>query len=248
MKTHRKKYSKKEKTCTKVRLNKFIANSGICSRREADKFIEAGVIKVNGVSVTEMGYKINASDNVKFNNETINSETARYILLNKPKNYSEKTKNIEKNSINLVSSACKERIYPVDRLNNIETGLLLFTNDSDLKKKLSNKSLLVKSVYEITLDKNLILADFDKIKKGFFINGKKRYLDSISYVYKKPKNEIGIEHSFGGIPYIKNIFESLNYNIKKLDRVFFGGLTKKNLPRKKYRHLAKDEISILKRI
>jgi len=233
-----------------IRLNKFIANAGICSRREADKFIEAGVVTVNGIGITEMGYKVSSIDIIKFNGQKINSETPRYVLLNKPKNYSGRIHSRTQTTtvMSLISSACKEKIYPIDKLNKHETGLLIFTNDTVLAKKLNNRNKSIKSIYQITLDKNLTQIDLEKIRTGLFNNGKKNTFDSISYIKNKAKNELGIEHSKGGIKYLKEIFEKLNYNIIKLDRVFFGGLTKKNLPRKHYRHLSKDEITILKRL
>lgn len=248
-------FKKKQNSYTKIadgkiRLNKFIANAGICSRREADKFIEAGVVTVNGIGITEMGYKVSDSDVVKFNTQKIKSETLRYVLLNKPKNYSGRIHSGTQTTsvMSLISSACKETIFPIDKLKKTETGLLIFTNDNDLAKKLTNKSKLIKSIYQITLNKDLTQKDLEKIRTGVLINGKKNTFDSISYIKNKAKNEIGIEHSRGGVKYLKEIFEKANYNITKLDRVFFGGLTKKNLPRKHYRHLSKDEINILKRL
>ncbi len=234
----------------KIRLNKFISNSGICSRREADKFIEAGVVTVNGIGITQMGYRIGPNDIVKFNSQEIKSEKFRYILLNKPKNYSSKLdiKTQKISVMNLISSACKEHVFPIEKLNKSETGLLIFTNDNVLAKKLSNKKKLIKSIYQITLDKNLTQIDLKKIKAGLFMHGKLHTVNSISYIKNKEKNTIGVEHNKGGIKYIKDIFEKHNYKILTLDRVFFGGLTKKNLPRKHYRHLSEDEINLLKRL
>ena len=239
-----------KKTDIKVRLNKFISNAGICSRREADKFIQAGVVSVNGIGITEMGYRVNPTDVIKFNNQTLKTETLRYVLLNKPKNYSGRIDSSDKTAsvISLISSACKEQIYPIDKLTKLETGLLIFTNDTVLTKKLASKKQLIKSIYHITLDKKLAQNDLEKIRSGVFINGKQNTLNSISYVKNKDKNEIGIEHNKGGTKYIKEIFKLLNYRITKLDRVFFGGLTKKNLPRKHYRNLTEAEINILKRL
>lgn len=248
-------FRKKQNTLKKIddgklRLNKFIANTGICSRREADKFIEAGVVSVNGIGITEMGYRISPTDTVKFNGQTLRSENLRYVLLNKPKNYSGRinsgTQTIS--VMNLISTACKEQIYPIDKLNKSETGLLIFTNDTGLAKKLASRNQIIKSIYQITLDKNLSQTDLEKIRNGVFMNGKTNTFNSISYIQNKEKNEIGIEHNKGGTKYVKAIFEKLNYHIAKLDRVFFGGLTKKNLPRKHYRHLSEDEINILKRL
>lgn len=234
----------------KIRLNKFISNVGICSRRDADKFIAAGVVTVNGSGVTKMGYRVGASDVVRFNGQKIRSETLRYVLLNKPKNSSIRIKNNAKtiSVMNLISSACKEKIYPIDKLNKSETGLLIFTNDTSLAKKIGSKSQKIKSIYQITLDRNLTNEDLYKIKNGVFTNGMKNTFDSISYIKNKTKNEVGIEHSKGGVKYLKEIFETLNYRITKLDRVFIGGLTKKNLPRKHYRHLSEEEVNILKRL
>jgi len=150
--------------------------------------------------------------------------------------------------MSLISSACKERIYPIDKLNKSETGLLLFTNDTELAKKISDKRQKIKAIYQITLDKNLSQIDLEKIREGIFINSKLNTFDSISYIQNKDKNQLGIEHNKGGIKYVKMIFETLNYQIIKLDRVFIGGLTKKNLPRKYFRELTKEEINILKRL
>ena len=234
----------------KIRLNKFIANSGICSRREADQFIEAGVITVNGIGITEMGYRISPTDVVKFNNQKIKTDTLRYFLLNKPKNYSGRIESGTQTSsvMSLISSACKERIYPIDKLNKSETGLLLFTNDTELAKKIGDKRQNIKSIYQITLDKNLSQIDLEKIREGIFINSKLNTFDSISYIQNKDKNQLGIEHTKGGTKYVKMIFDTLNYRITKLDRVFIGGLTKKNLPRKYFRELTKEEINILRRL
>jgi len=233
-----------------IRLNKFLSNAGVCSRREADKFIAAGAVSVNGVGITKMGYKISPTDIIKFDGQKVKSDTPRYVLLNKPKNYSGRANNETRTPsvMSLVGSACKEKIYPIDKLNKTETGLLIFTNDTDLAKKLNNKNQIIKSIYQITLDKSLTQIDLEKIRKGFFINSGKATFKSISYIQNKDKNELGIEHNRGGTKYIKEIFKKLNYNVIKLDRVFFGGLTKKHLPRKHYRHLSQDEIAILKRL
>jgi len=246
----KRKTSQKNIISNQIRLNKFISNTGICSRREADKFIEAGVVTVNGVGITEMGYKVSPTDIVKFNNQKIKSETLRYVLLNKPKNYSGRIDSGTQTTsvMSLISSACKERIYPIDKLQKAETGLLVFTNDSSLAKKLLRKNQPIKSIYQITLNKNLSQEDLQAIRGGILIHGKLHSFNTISYLQNKPKNEIGIEHNIGGLKYIKDIFEKINYKITRLDRVFWGGLTKKNLPRKHYRHLSKDEINILKRL
>ena len=229
-----------------IRLNKFIANSGVCSRREADIFIKAGVVTVNGKGVTKMGAKINENDIVKFNGETITTKKQIYILLNKPKNYYDEVKlnNARKNIYSLIKE--NKNLFPVDKMKSYYTGLLLLTNDIDLKNKLSNKKKKIKSIYQILIDKDLKENDLQTIRKGVMINNKKIVLKSIQYIDNK--NEIGIEHNNGGIEIIIKLLEKFNYKILKLDRVFWAGLTKKNLPRKKYRELTESEVNILKRI
>ena len=229
-----------------IRLNKFIANSGVCSRREADIFIKAGVVTVNGKGVTKMGAKINENDIVKFNGETITTKKQIYILLNKPKNYYDEVKlnNARKNIYSLIKE--NKNLFPVDKMKSYYTGLLLLTNDIDLKNKLSNKKKKIKSIYQILIDKDLKENDLQSIRKGVMINNKKIVLKSIQYIDNK--NEIGIEHNNGGIEIIIKLLEKFNYKILKLDRVFWAGLTKKNLPRKKYRELTESEVNILKRI
>lgn len=229
-----------------IRLNKFIANSGVCSRREADIFIKAGVVTVNGKGVTKMGAKINENDIVKFNGETITTKKQIYILLNKPKNYYDEVKlnNARKNIYSLIKE--NKNLFPVDKMKSYYTGLLLLTNDIDLKNKLSNKKKKIKSIYQILIDKDLKENDLQSIRKGVMINNKKIVLKSIQYIDNK--NEIGIEHNNGGIEIIIKLLEKFNYKILKLDRVFWAGLTKKNLPRKKYRALNESEVNILKRI
>ena len=231
-------------------MNKFIANAGICSRREADKFIEAGVVTVNDVGITKMGYRVSPTDEVKFNGQRLKSDTPRYVLLNKPKNYSGRIDSVTStvSVMQLIKPACKEKIYPVDKLNKLETGLLLFTNDTDLAKKLGRTKKNVKEIYQITLDKNLSQIHLENIREGVFINGKTVTLDSISYIHGKDKNELGIENSNGGVKLVKQLFEKLGRRIIKLDRVFLGGLTKKDLPRKHFRHLTREEINILRRL
>ena len=231
-----------------IRLNKFISNSGVCSRREADIFIKAGVVTVNGKGVTKMGAKINENDIVKFNGETITTKKQIYILLNKPKNYYDEVKlnNARKNIYSLIKE--NKNLFPVDKMKSHFTGLLLLTNDIDLKNKLSNKKEKIKSIYQILIDKDLKEIDLQSIRKGVMINNKKIVLKSIHHVNIKNKSEIGIENHNGGIEIIVKLLEKFNYKIIKLDRVFWAGLTKKNLPRKKYRELTESEVNILKRI
>ena len=191
IKSKYKPYPKKEKTHPKegVRLNKFIANTGICSRREADKFIEAGVVTVNGVGVTKMGARVKLTDEVKFNGKKLKSEALRYILLNKPKNYSGRINYTGHHTsvMLLIKNACKEKVYPVDKLNKLETGLLLFTNDTDIAKKLSSSKRNIKQIFQATLDKKLTQEDLEKIREGLFLNGKTIKFDSISYIKGKDK-------------------------------------------------------------
>ncbi len=229
-----------------TRLNKFISNAGICSRREADKFIEAGIITVNGKKVA-VGTKITSSDQIKFNDQKIKSEISKYILLNKPKKIALNVINKEKKiSNNIFEFAQREKVFPTDKLNHSESGLLIFTNDQLLAKKITNKNQKIKSVYQIMLNKKISNEDINTLKKGIDINGKKHKLTSISFLNKK--NELGIEQNRGGIKILKLLFKKLNYNIVCLDRVLLAGITKKNLPRKKHRFLTEEEINILKRL
>jgi 23S rRNA pseudouridine2605 synthase len=229
-----------------IRLNKFIANSGICSRREADKFIEAGVITVNGKKVS-LGYRVAITDIVKFNDQKILREKSIYILLNKPKKLDIDAIRREKNSaMRLISSVCKEKVFPVDKLNQSESGLLIFTNDQVLAKKITNKNQKIKSVYQVTLNKEISSEDVLNLKKGIDINGKKYRLTSISFLTKR--YELGVEQNQGGIKILKLLFKKLNYDIISLDRVLLAGITKKKLPRNKFRYLTQEEINILKRL
>jgi len=242
--------AKKKQEDGLMRLNRYIAKAGICSRREADKFIEAGVVKVNGKVITQMGYKLQPTDEVKFNDARIKSETTRYLLLNKPKNYSGRMEDITKRRTvrELIAGACKEIITPIGRLGKNSTGLLLFTNDSDLVKKLLNPQKKIKEIYHLELDKNLKSIDLKKIQDGLIIGGEKTAVDSLSYINGKDKNEVGLEISVGGIKMVNLIFEKIGYKVFRIDRVFFGGLTKKDLPRKKYRFLTNQEVNLLKRL
>lgn len=232
-----------------IRLNKYLANAGVCSRREADVFIKAGNVTVNGKIITEMGFQVMPQDEVRFDNTSINPETKRYVLLNKPKDYittldDEKGR---KTVMDLVSNACKERIYPVGRLDRNTTGLLLFTNDGDLAKKLTHPKHNIHKLYHVTLDKNVTAAHLKEIiDPDFKVEDLPVYVDSISYVENSPKSEIGIEIHSGRNRIVRKIFESLGYNVLKLDRVIFAGLTKKDLPKGRWRHLTEQEIINLK--
>jgi 23S rRNA pseudouridine2605 synthase len=230
-----------------IRLNKYIANSGVCSRREADTYIEHGSVEVNGNLVTEMGYKVQADDVVRFDGTSITPEQKKYILLNKPKNYITTMDDDRgrKTVMDLVSNASKERIYPVGRLDRNTTGLLLFTNDGELAKKLTHPKHDVRKLYHASLDKKLELKDLEKLRGEVIIEGKKVFIDAVSYVDGQPKSEVGIEIHSGRNRIVRKIFEHLGYKVSKLDRVIFAELTKKNLPRGRWRELTNQEVSNL---
>ncbi len=233
-----------------MRLNQYLAHAGICSRREADQLIEAGVVAVNGKAVTQMGYRVQESDIVKFNGRTLKTDKKRYLLLNKPRNYSCRLDDFgKKDSVfELIKGSCKEKILPIGKLNKNHSGLLIFTNDEKMSAKISHPKHEVKKIYHISLSNPLKSLDFKKMKDGLIIDGEKIVLDSISYVQDKAKTEIGIETKSNKRNIIIKMFDSLNYNVIRLDLVFYGGLTKKDIPRKKYRFLSDEEINLLKRI
>ena len=230
-----------------VRLNKYISNAGICSRREADTLIAAGAISVNGVVVTEMGFKVMPTDEVRYGDQVLQREKPVYVLLNKPKDYITTMYDEfdRKHVMQLVKGACKERIYPVGRLDRDTTGLLLFTNDGEMTKKLTHPRSCVRKVYHVTLDKNLKLSDFEKISNGLVLDDGEIKVDEIAYVGDR-KNEVGVTLHSGRNRIVRRIFESLDYEVQKLDRVIFAGLTKKDLPRGAWRFLTQAEINILK--
>ena len=233
-----------------IRLNKFISNSGICSRREADTYIEHGSVTVNGNLITEMGYKVQPNDDVRFDGTSISPEKKKYVLLNKPKNYitTMDDERGRKTVMELVSNAAKERIYPVGRLDRMTTGLLLFTNDGELAKKLTHPKHDVKKLYHASLDKKLDLKDLQKLRGEVIIEGKKVFIDAVSYVEGQSKTEVGIEIHSGRNRIVRKIFEHVGYKVVKLDRVLFAGLTKKNLPRGRWRELTKQELANLQMI
>ena len=227
-----------------IRLNKFISNSGICSRREADTYIEHGSVTVNGKLVTEMGYKVKLGDEVRFDGTLISPEEKRYVLLNKPKNYITTMDDDRgrKTVMELVSNAAKERIYPVGRLDRMTTGLLLFTNDGELAKKLTHPKHNVRKLYHASLDRKLDLKDLEKLRGDVIIEGRKVFIDAVSYVEGQNKTEVGIEIHSGRNRIVRKIFEHVGYKVVKLDRVIFAELTKKNLPRGRWRELTKQEV------
>ena len=234
-----------------MRLNKYISNSGICSRREADKLIEAGAVSVNGKIVTELGTKVEPTDKVQFGDQTINREKPRYVLLNKPKGYITTVDDPEKRKtvMSLIAGACKERIYPVGRLDRNTTGLLLFTNDGMIAKKLTHPRYGIKKIYHVEIDKALTRADFVKIEEGFKLEDEMVKVDTIEYIGDgKDKKQIGIELHSGQNRIVRRIFEHLEYKVLRLDRVYYAGLTKKNLPRGHWRLLEEQEINLLKMI
>ena len=230
-----------------MRLNRFIAQSGICSRREADDFIAAGLVTVNGKTVTELGVKVMPGDDVRFNDTRIQGEHKVYLVLNKPKGFvtSLDDPHADKTVMDLVKGACTERIYPVGRLDKNSVGLLLFTNDGDLTRQLTHPSLQKKKVYQVSLDKPLTHADMESIAQGITLDDGEIYADEIAYV-KENKKEIGIEIHSGRNRIVRRIFEHLGYSVQKLDRVYYAGLTKKNLKRGAWRFLTKEEVARLK--
>ena len=236
-----------EKITGAIRLNRFIAQSGICSRREADDFIQAGVVTVNGQVVTELGTKVQPTDEVRFNDQRLQGEKKVYLVLNKPKGYvtSLEDPHAGKTVMELVKGACEERIYPVGRLDKNSLGLLLFTNDGDLTKQLTHPSYKKKKIYQVTLDKPLTRADMDRIAEGITLEDGEIHADEISYV-KENRQEVGIEIHSGRNRIVRRIFEFLGYTVTKLDRVYYAGLTKKNLKRGAWRFLTREEVERLK--
>ncbi len=230
-----------------IRLNRFVAQSGICSRREADDFITAGLVSVNGVVVTELGTKVKPTDEVRFNNERIRGEKNVYLILNKPKGYvtTLEDEHAAKTVMDLVKDACTERIYPVGRLDKNSLGLLLFTNDGDITRQLTHPSDKKKKIYEVSLDKPLTRADFDALAEGITLEDGDAYFDEISYL-KDDKKSVGVEIHSGRNRIVRRMFEHLGYSVTKLDRVYYAGLTKKNLKRGAWRFLTDDEVNRLK--
>ncbi|MDX9908773.1 MAG: pseudouridine synthase [Mariniphaga sp.] len=232
---------------TEMRLNRFIANAGICSRRDADKYISAGLVTVNGKVVSELGVKVKMTDDVRFDGRRLIPEKKVYLVLNKPKDYVTTTDDpyAEHMVIDLVKNACPERIYPVGRLDKSTTGVLLFTNDGELSDKLTHPSHRVKKIYQVSLDKPLTKNDMLKIAEGIELEDGLIAADAINYV-EGNKSEIGLEIHSGRNRIVRRIFEHLGYRVKKLDRVFFAGITKKNVSRGKWRFLSEKEVQFLK--
>ena len=230
-----------------VRLNKFISNSGVCSRREADEYIVAGLVSVNGEVITELGTKIKQDSDVRFNGERLKGEEKVYILMNKPKDFvtTLSDPNADKTVMDLIAGKCAQRVYPVGRLDKQTTGVLLLTNDGEMADRLTHPSNMHKKIYHIVLDKNLSGTDFNAILEGITLDDGPVNADSLAYVDGE-KTEVGLEIHSGRNRVVRRIFEHLGYRVKRLDRVFFAGLTKKNLRRGQWRFLTEQEIAMLK--
>jgi 23S rRNA pseudouridine2605 synthase len=227
-----------------IRLNKYVANSGVCSRRDADIYIAAGNITVNGKPITEMGYKVKLTDEVKFDGRLLNPIKKEYVVLNKPKDFSTTIRDEKgkRHVSGLISNASKSKLLPVDKLEKEDTGLLLFTNDGDLTKRLKSPINGLRKIYHLVLDRDLIAADLQKIKEGVMVDEKVVRVQDISYIDNAPKREVGIEIFSSRAKILERLFNQLDYKIVKLDRVVYGGLTKKDLPRGHWRFLTEQEV------
>ena len=241
---------KAKPTSDEIRLNRYISNSGMCSRREADIYIQSGNVMVNGEVVTEMGYKVKPGDVVKFDGATITPEKKVYVLLNKPKNFSTSAEGQRSNEnvLSLVKSASKSNLQAVGRMDKTTTGLLLFTNDTEMITKFTSANQRSSKLYHVSLDKNLKFEDLEKIKNGLYIDDHKIFVEEIDYIENEAKSEIGVKMKTANVKIVRKIFEELKYDVIKLDRVTFAGLTKKNLPRGNWRFLTDQEVINLKNI
>ncbi|MDR0686275.1 MAG: pseudouridine synthase [Dysgonamonadaceae bacterium] len=231
-----------------IRLNKYLSNSGLCSRREADSYIKAGIIKVNGNVVSELGSKVKRSDEVFFHDDPVQLEHKIYVLLNKPRNCVTTVDDPQERMtvIDIVKTACKERIFPVGRLDRNTTGVLLLTNDGDLSSKLTHPKYLKKKIYHVWLDKPITVEDMQKLAAGIELEDGEIHVDAISYVTEEDKSQVGVEIHSGRNRVVRRMFESLGYNVARLDRVYFAGLTKKNLRRGQWRYLTEKEVNLLR--
>lgn len=231
-----------------IRLNKYLSNAGVCSRREADVLIQTGVVSVNGEIITELGYKIKPEDVVQYDGETINAEKKRYVLLNKPKGFITTMDDPRgrKTVMTLVKKACRERVYPVGRLDRETTGLLLFTNDGDMAKKLTHPRYQAVKIYHVETDKPIKKEDLDKLVAGVVLEDGKTNCDKASFIEGGTEYEAGVELHSGKNRVVRRLFEAIGYKVVKLDRVQFSGLTKKDLPRGMFRHLTEQEVAFLK--
>ncbi len=231
-----------------IRLNKYMANAGLCSRREADEYIQAGKVSVNGTVVTELGTKISRSDVVECDGKVVTPEKKCYVLLNKPKDCvtTSDDPNGRTTVLDIVKNACQERIYPVGRLDRNTTGVLLLTNDGDLASKLTHPKFVKKKIYQVWTDKDITEEDMQRIADGIELEDGEIHADAISYVSETDRNQAGIEIHSGRNRIVRRIFEHLGYRVTKLDRVYFAGLTKKNLPRGRWRYLTQEEVNFLR--
>ncbi len=232
-----------------IRLNRFIANSGVCSRREADEIISKGLISVNGKQVTDLGIKVTYTDDIRYKGKKLTAEKKVYILLNKPKGYvtTVEDPHAERTVMDLIGNKCPERVYPVGRLDKETTGVLLLTNDGDLTGKLTHPKYERKKIYHVFLDRPVIKNDLVRLTEGIELDGESVVADAVSYADPDDRSQVGIELHSGKNRVIRRLFESLGYKVRKLDRVYFAGLTKKNLQRGRWRFLSEKEISMLKR-
>ena len=246
-------FMKDKKTVTllpdKIRLNRFISNSGLCSRRDADEHIKNGLISVNGKVVTNLATQVSPRDDVRYKNKKLTAEKKVYILMNKPKDCvtTVEDPHAERTVLDLLGSKLRERVYPVGRLDKATTGVLLLTNDGELTKKLTHPKHKRRKIYHVFLDRAVTKNDLGKLVEGIDLDGSMVVADSVSYVDAEDKSQIGIELHSGQNRVVRRMFEKLGYSIKKLDRVYFAGLTKKNVPRGKWRFLTEKEIVMLKR-
>ncbi|WP_310555582.1 pseudouridine synthase [Flavobacterium sp.] len=239
---------KRPKNADEIRLNKYISNSGACSRRDADIYIQSGNVKVNGIPVVEMGYMVKPGDVVNFDGMTLTPERKEYLLLNKPKNFTTSfdENDMMRNVNELVRGATKANLQPVGRMDKNTTGLLLFTNDTDMIRKFGLPNQKSSKIYQVSLDKNLKFEDLEKIEKGVTLDGHRLFVEEVSYIENEPKTEIGLKLRTSNVKVVRAIFESFKYDVIKIDRVAFAGLTKKNLPRGNWRLLTEQEIINLK--
>jgi 23S rRNA pseudouridine2605 synthase len=241
---------KRPKVADEIRLNKYISNSGVCSRRDADIYIQSGNVKVNGIPVTEMGYMVKPGDVVNFDGATLTPEKKEYILLNKPKNFTTSFDEgqEDRNVLELVRGATNAKIASVGRMDKNTTGLLLFTNDTDMIRKFSLPNQKSSKIYQVSLDKNLKYEDLEKISGGVTLDGHRLAIEEITYIENEPKTEIGLKLRTSNVKVVRAIFENFKYDVLRIDRVAFAGLTKKNLPRGNWRFLTEQEIINLKNV
>ena len=239
---------KQPKTKDEIRLNKYISNSGVCSRRDADIYIQSGNVKVNGIPVTEMGYMVKPGDEVNFDGVKLTPEKKVYILLNKPKNFTTALDEGQeyRNVLELVKGSTTAKIGAVGRMDKNTTGLLLFTNDTDMIRKFTLPTNKSSKIYQVSLDKNLKFEDLEKIQKGLILDGHRVFVEEVSYIEGEAKNEIGLKLRSANVKVVRSIFEHFSYDVLRIDRVAFAGLTKKNLPRGNWRFLTDQEIINLK--